>query len=96
MSPGENGGDIHVDLSHAESLPSEPIDGVYVLVVEHEKTGGESIYGQVLGNLMVNFVTESDERRQQLDALLLRQGTYEVAKRLGKRLEWRVYRHSPQ
>lgn len=88
--PGENGGNPHVDLSQDDELPSDPIGGVYVLIVQHE-TGGESIYGQVIGSLMVNFVTESMDRRQQLDALLLRQGTYEVAKRLGKQMFWRSY-----
>lgn len=89
--PGENGGNPHVDMSRDDELPTRPIKQVHVLIVEHE-SGGESIYGQVIGSLMVNFTTESIQRRQQLEALLLRQGTYEVAKRLGKRMFWRVYR----
>ena len=86
----DNGGNPHIDLSQESALPTDPLTEVYVLVVEHQN-GGESIYGQVIGSLMVNFVTESQERREMLDALLLRQGTYEVAKRLGKTMTWRTY-----
>lgn len=88
--PGENGGNPHVDVSGDQRLPDEPIEELYALVVEHEN-GGEGIYGQVIGGLMVNFVTESEERRQQLDAMLLRQGTHEVARRLGKRMAWQTF-----
>ena len=89
--PGEDGGNPHIDVSQDQALPAEPIESIHVLVVEHEG-GGEGIYAQVLGDLMVMFVTESEDRRQMLDDQLLRQGTYEVAKRLGKRMSWRVYR----
>lgn len=91
---GEDGGNPHLDHSHDQPLPERPIDQVHVLVVEHEN-GGESIYAQALGDLMVMFVTEDIERRRMLNTVLVQQGTYEVAKRLGKRIFWRVYRSDP-
>lgn len=86
----DSGGNPAIDLAANEPPPEGPMDSVHVLVCIHEN-GGESIYGQVLGSIMVNFVTESDERQKQMDALLQRQGTYNVAPKLGVRLEWRTY-----
>lgn len=91
---GSDGGyeeNLHVDLGHNHPPPAgQKIGGVWVLVVVHSN-GGEAIYGQMIGGLMVNFVTENEKRKEQLDALLLRQKTYEVAPRIGVKLEWRRY-----
>lgn len=87
----DSGGNPAIDLAASHPPPEDfKIDRVHVLVCIHEN-GGESIYGQMLGTIMVNFVTESDERQEQMDALLLRQGTYNVAPKLGVQLEWRTY-----
>lgn len=88
---GDSGGNPHIDRSSDAALPDEPITELYVCVVTHEN-GGEAIYGQMLGGLMVNFATESLTRREQLDRLLVQQGTYAVCDRLGKSLEWRTFK----
>lgn len=85
---GENGGNPHRDVS--DKAPEEPITGVHVLVTIHPN-GGEGVYGQMIGNVMTNFVAPNEERRQMLDELLRQQGTFEVAPRLGVKLEWRLY-----
>lgn len=91
----DSGGNPVVDLGANHPPPEDfKIDHVHVLVCIHSN-GGESIYGQMLGSLMVNFVTESDHRQHQMDELLLRQGTYNVAPKLGVRLEWRTYDLGP-
>lgn len=90
---GDDGSYKHVHVDHAHDRPPEPgavIDGVWVLVVVH-RNGGEAIYGQVIGSIMVNFVTESEARKEMLDGLLRAQQTYEVAPRIGVKLEWRRY-----
>ena len=85
---GDSGGNPHVDIT--AKLPTEPINEVYVLVVTHSN-GGEGIYGQIIGNLMVNFVTESLERKSQMESMLHQQGTYLVAEKMGLKLEWRTF-----
>lgn len=88
---GESGGNPHLDLSQGALPPEgELIEAVWVCVVTHEN-GGEAIYGQHFGSLFVNFVTESEKRKQQMDAMLQRQGTLSVIERLGKKIEWRRY-----
>lgn len=88
---GESGGNPTVDMAaDSPPPPGREIERVHVLVCVHSN-GGEAIYGQMLGTLMVNFVTESDERKGQLHQLLIRQGTYTVAPKLGVTLEWRTY-----
>lgn len=93
--PGDDYGNPHIDVS-ADHPPTggEPITEVFVLVATHED-GSEAIYGQVIGPTMTNFVTGDEARKQMLDSLLLQQGTYEVCKRLGKKLEWRTYKLAP-
>lgn len=94
MIGGDEFGNPHKDIS-AEDKPSEPLGDVWVLVARHAD-GTEGIYGQQLdhpdhGTTFTNFVVENETTKQMLDALLLRQGTYEVAPQLGVKLIWRRY-----
>jgi hypothetical protein len=88
----DSGGNPHIDHSTKEQtpLPEGEIDEVYVLVATHSN-GGESIYGQMIGGIFTNFVTDDPARQAQMHELLHRQGTYEVAPKLGVQLVWRTY-----
>lgn len=90
----------HVHLDDAvDSLgapePDEKVDDLWCLVAVHPG-GGEGIYGQNMPAqvdgvvLMVQFIG-GESMKQVFDQMLVDQGTWEVARRDGIRLEWRHY-----
>lgn len=85
----DSGGKPHIAIGGMPE-PEQRVDEVYVLVAITPE-GGEGIYGHKISDSMYNFVTAELHMKDLLENYLREQGTIEVVRRKGMRLEWRVF-----
>lgn len=82
----EDGGLPHITLGKPPE-PGRRVEKVYVLVATTAE-GGEGVYGQKVGDFMVNFVAEDVAMKDALEDYLRNRGSVAAARRSGIKLEW--------
>jgi hypothetical protein len=85
----DSGGKPHINIGE-DPDPDARVEEVHVLVATNPN-GGEGIYGHKIGDNMYNFCTPELHMVDLLERFLREQGTVEVARREGIKLEWRTY-----
>jgi hypothetical protein len=85
----DSGGKPHIHVGDPPD-PDARVSEVYVLVAV-QPDGGEGIYGHKIGDNMFNFVTAELMLKDLLEKFLREQGTVEVCRRDGLKLEWRTF-----
>lgn len=86
----DSGGKPHVRLGNSPE-PEDRVESVHVLVAI-QPDGGEGIYGHVIDETMFNFATSDLAMKDLLERFIREQGSVEVCRRDGIKLEWRIYR----
>lgn len=83
----EDGGKPHItigDTPEAEDRVTE----LWILVCIMPD-GGEGVYGQTVGDFMVNFIATDLATKDAMETYLREAGTFEVCRRQDRKLEWR-------
>lgn len=84
---GEDGGKPHITIGELPT-PEERVNDIWVLVCVMPD-GGEGIYGQTVGQYMVNFIATDAAMKDAMETFLRESGSVEVCRRQERRLQWR-------